>query len=108
MGKAELMQEKISLQRQLPQEIKEKINKITFINLIISISLFIYIAIVNLIYKNFSLIVFINSTKIIALIFAIIDIIIFEIAYRKESIMLGVYGIELLFIGLYGTLIFLK
>lgn len=101
MGKAELMQEKIAKQRQLPNEIKEKLNNTTFINLLISIALMTYIIVVNLLFMNESLEVFTRSTKASALTFAILDIILFEIAYRKESITLTVHGIEFLCVSLF-------
>ena len=101
MGKVELMQAKLEKQRQLPKEIKDKLNNITFINLLISIALMIYIIVVNLLYMNENLDIFINSAKASAFTFAIFDIVLFEIAYRKESVALTVHGIELLCVSLF-------
>lgn len=101
MGKVELMQEKIAEQRQLPNELKEKLNNITFINLLISIALMIYMIVVNLLFINESAEVFLNSTRTSAISFAILDIIILEIAYRRDSITLAVHAIELICVSLF-------
>lgn len=105
MEKVELMQEKIAKERQLPNDIKEKLNNITFINLIISVALMIYVIVVNLLLMNATVEIFSNSAKASAFIFAIIDVILFEIAYRKESGTLAVHAIELLCISLFMLLI---
>lgn len=101
MGKVELMQQKIAEQRQLPEELKEKLNTITFINLLISIALMIYMIVVNLLYINETSEIFLNSTKTSAITFAILDIIILEIAYRKDSMRIAIHAIELIFVSLF-------
>lgn len=105
MGKAELMQEKIARQRQLPDEIKEKLNNTTFVNLLISIALMVYIIVVNLLFMNESTEIFTNATKASAFTFAIIDIILFEIVYRKENLNLAIHAIELLCVSLFALAI---
>lgn len=95
MGKVELMQEKIAQQRKLPNDIKEKLNLITFQNLLISILIMIYIVVVNLLFMNETAEVFSKNIRVSAITLAIIDIIIFEVAYRKESVPLAIHGIEL-------------
>lgn len=100
MGKVELMQEKIAEQRRLPEELKQKLNNITFINLIISIALMIYMIAVNLLFINEPENIFISCTRASAITFAIVDIIILEIAYRKDSMSLAVHSIELICVSL--------
>ena len=95
MGRVELMQEKIEQQRQLPNELKEKLDVITFQNLLISIFIMIYMIAVNLLFMNESTEVFSMSIKVSAITLIILDIIIFEISYRKENLKLAVHGIEL-------------
>ena len=101
MGKLELMQEKISEQRKLPNDIKEKLNSIAFINLLISISFMIFMIVVNYLFLNVAKGIFSNCIKISACTLAIFDIALFEIAYRKESVRLAVHGIELLVVCLF-------
>ena len=101
MEKAELMQAKITLQRQLPNEITDKLNKIIFINLIISIALMIYVIIMNELYKNSFDVYFVYAAKISAIVFILLDVVIFEFAYRKENALLLVHGIEFFFISLF-------
>lgn len=101
MGKVELMQEKIAEQRQLPNELKEKLNNITFVNLLISIALMIYMIAVNLLFINESSEVFLSSTRASAISFAILDVILLEIAYRKDSMTLAVHSIELICVSLF-------
>lgn len=97
MEKAELMQEKITEQRKLPNDIKDKLNNITFVNLLISIALMVYLLAINLVYLNEDIQFFITSVRIFAIVLAMIDITLFEIAYRKDSGALWIHSIELLF-----------
>lgn len=101
MGKVELMQEKISQQRKLPKEIKEKLNIITFENLLISIFVMIYMIAVNLLFFNEPETIFSTSIKVSAITLAVLDVVLFEIAYRKENTTLAIHGIELLCFSLF-------
>ena len=96
MERATLMQQKIAEQRKLPKHIKEKLINITFINLLISIALMIYLLAINILYLNEDITIFSNSTKIMALILIVIDILLFEISYRKDIVLLWIHIFELL------------
>lgn len=96
MERATLMQQKIAEQRKLPKHIKEKLINITFINLLISIALMIYLLAINILYLNEDITIFSNSTKIMALILIVIDVLLFEISYRKDSGGLWIHSFELL------------
>lgn len=99
MKKAELMQEKITEQRKLPKEIKDKLKKASFINLLIAVLIMIYLLAINILYLNGSLTFFTNIAKVFAIILIVIDIILFEIGYRKDNIFIWVYAFELLSCG---------
>lgn len=101
MEKARLMQETITKQRQLPNEIKDKLSSITFFYLIISIAFMIYMIVENLLFINGKNEIFLISTRASLFIFVIVDIIIFEISYRKENMSLAVQAIELFSINLF-------
>lgn len=96
MEKANMATEIISEQRKLPKEIKDKLNNDTFTNLLISISLMIYMLVINIIYLNESVQFFSSSIKVFAMILIIIDVIIFEIGYRKDNIKIWIHAFELL------------
>lgn len=96
MGKLELMQEKIEKQRQLPEEIKDRLNTITFINLLISILLMAYLLAINIVYLNEDRDIFITCAKVFAMTLIIIDVVLFEIAYRKDMVSLWIHSFELL------------
>lgn len=97
MNKVEKATEAIAEKRKLPEEIKEKLNVYTFINLIISIALMIYMIVINIIFLNEDVQFFSTSIKIFSICLAIIDILVFEIGYRKDDIALWIHGFELLF-----------
>lgn len=99
MKKAELMQEKIAEQRKLPKEIKDKLKKVTFANLLIAILIMIYLLVINILYLNGSLTFFTNIAKVFAIILVVVDIIIFEMGYRKDNISIWIYAFELLACG---------
>ena len=52
MDKVEKATEAIAEKRKLPEEIKARLNDYTFMNLIISIALMIYMIVINIIYLN--------------------------------------------------------
>lgn len=96
MERAVLMQAKIAEQRKLPKQVKEKLNNITFINLALSIAIMIYLLAINILYLNENILVFSNCTKIFAMLLIIMDILLFEIAYRKDSMNIWIHCFELL------------
>lgn len=96
MEKANMATEIISEQRKIPKQIKDKLNEITFINFTISIALMIYMIVINLLYLNTNVTFFSTSIKTLSMVLIIIDIIIFEIGFRKDSIKIWIYAFELL------------
>lgn len=96
MDKANKATEIIAEKRKLPNEIKNRLNNYTFINLLISIALMIYMIVINVLYLNEPTEIFTTSIKVFAMLLAIIDIAIFEIGYRKDSIAIWIHGFELL------------
>lgn len=96
MDKAELMKDKITEQRKLPDDIKDRLNSKTFINLLISIALMLYLVAINAVYLNEESQVFTTSAKFFSMFLIIADVILFEIAYRKDSPSLWIHAIELL------------
>ena len=85
MDKVEKATEAIAEKRKLPEEIKARLNDYTFMNLIISIALMIYMIVINIIYLNEDAQFFSTSIKVFSIWLAIIDVLIFEIVYRKDS-----------------------
>lgn len=96
MDKIEKATEEIANQRKLPEEIKARLNDYTFMNLVISIALMVYMMAINIIYLNEDIEFFSTSIKIFAIWLIIIDIIVFEIAYRKDNAKIWIHGFELL------------
>lgn len=96
MDKAYKATEIIAEKRKLPEEIKDRLNNYTFINLLISIALMIYMIVINVLYLNESTQFFTTSIKVFSMLLIIIDIAIFEIGYRKDSIAIWIHAFELL------------
>lgn len=96
MNKVEKATEAIAEKRKLPEEIKARLNDYTFMNLIISIALMIYMIAINIIYLNEDVEFFSTSIKIFSMCLAIIDVLVFEIGYRKDDIKIWIHGFELL------------
>ena len=96
MDKVEKATEAIAEKRKLPEEIKARLNDYTFMNLIISIALMIYMIVINIIYLNEDAQFFSTSIKVFSIWLAIIDVLIFEIGYRKDDLKIWIHGFELL------------
>ena len=96
MDKVEKATEAIAEKRKLPEEIKARLNDYTFMNLIISIALMIYMIVINIIYLNEDAQFFSTRIKVFSIWLAIIDVLIFEIGYRKDELKIWIHGFELL------------
>lgn len=96
MDKADKATQIIDEKRKLPEDLKGKLDNYTFINLMISIALMIYMLAINVLYLNESIQIFATSIKVFAMLLIIIDVAIFEIGYRKDSIKIWIHGFELL------------
>ena len=96
MDKVEKATAAIAEKRKLPEEIKAKLNNYTFVNLIISIALMMYMIVINIIFLNEDTQFFSISIKVISICLAIIDVLVFEIGYRKDDLRLWIHGFELL------------
>ncbi len=96
MDKAKLMQLEIDKKRQLPDRVKNNISTDIFQNIIIAIIIIAYLFAINLVYYNFESNIFEEYLKFFALGIILFTIIMFEIAYRKNSLKFCFIGIELL------------
>lgn len=96
MKKASKMVEEISEQRKMTGPIKEKLVKKIFSNVWLAIGMILSFGAIYLIYLWTTEEISMLLMKIFAIIFILITVIVFEVAYRKEKIELGVIGIELL------------
>ena len=96
MDKALLMQKEIEEKRKLPIEVKDKIDKSVFYNFIMAIIIMLYLCSINLLFYLVSENEFNNYIKILALGIVLVTVTTFEIAYRRDSAVICIVGIELL------------
>ena len=74
----------------------KNVNKNVFINLILAICIMFYFVIINFTYTKIGAEKLFNILKILSVVILGIDIILMEIAYRKENGRLGIISIEIL------------
>ena len=92
---SKLMQQEIENKKKLPKEVKDKINTNIFKNLIAAVIVMCYLLLINFTYyKSGNSIE--NFMKCYSCIAAIISVVLFEIAYNKNSRFFCLVGIELL------------
>ena len=104
MKKATKMVEEITRKRKMTQEVKDKLNQEIWLNLCLAIGVMLYFCAMDAIYLYSASESSEMAFKIMAMIAILLTVIVFEVAYRKESGRLGIVGIELLgfsVIGLY-------
>lgn len=92
--KLEKIEEEIKKQTTIPEEKKKKINKIIFKNIIIAIVIVLYFIFINLGFYNLESVKFLKDLQVFTITTIGITIIIFEIAYKKDSSELAIHGIE--------------
>lgn len=93
--------EKINEERKMSKEVEKKITERIIANASICISLTILIFTIKIISKFLSREISLIITNLFASIFLIFAIIMFEIAYKKDSGKLAISSVELLFISLF-------
>lgn len=98
--KMQKIEEEINNQKKLPKEIKGKINKKIFANLLMAIAISIYLIFINLGYTNINEAAFITDLQVFSITLIITTVIIFEQAYKKDSGKLTIYGIEVLILSI--------
>lgn len=86
----------IKEKKSLPKEIKQKIVNNIFFNCLIYILMLILTLIVNISFYKFSIRTFEAYIDIIQIACCLISVAVLETAYRKDSGILGIYGIEVL------------
>ena len=95
MKKEELFfEEEIKERKKLSPEVKDSIITLTFFNIIIATIMLVTSLIINISFNKLELSSFNNYIKFVQIALAIITIVIFEVGYRKDSLKIGVYGIE--------------
>ena len=82
----------------IPKEVSQEIMKKIFINLLEAIGIMIYFVILNLVYVKMQETVSTQCIEIFAGAFLVMGLIGLEVAYRKDSGIIAITGIELLFI----------
>lgn len=97
---AKLMQLEIEEKRKLPKNLKDKISKKIFQDLVVAVIIMAYFCIINITYYKLESYKFEEYLKYFALGIILFTVISFEIAYRKNSINIGIIGIELLACGI--------
>lgn len=95
MEKSEKMVEEITEKRKMTDEVNRKLLKNIFFNFLLAIAIMAYICVENAVYIYCSDYVYNIISKFLIIISVIISVIIFEIAYRKDSGRFAIYGIEL-------------
>jgi len=94
------MQLEIEEKRKLPKNLKDKISTKIFQDLVVAVIIMAYFCIINITYYKLESYKFEEYLKYFALGIILFTVISFEIAYRKNSINIGIIGIELLACGI--------
>ena len=97
----ERIEEEINQKTKLPNEVKEKIKKEVFTNIVIGSITILYLIFIILGSKGSTKNVRTTDLNIFCMLFLGIAIYLFEIAYRKDNGKLAMYGIESLIIAIF-------
>ena len=98
--KLEKIEKEIKKQTTIPDEKKLKMNKRVFKNILIAIIIVLYFTFINLGYYNIEPLKFLVDLQVFSILTIGITIVIFEIAYKKDSGELTIYGIESLMLSI--------
>ena len=95
MDKEQTIHDVIKERMSLPEEIKSKIKLNIFFNIIMAIIMIACTLIINIVYSKTSTASFEKYIHIFQMVLAIITVIFFETAYKKDSFLISFYGIEM-------------
>lgn len=95
------LEKKMMDQKHLPKEEENKINKKVFENIFIADILMAFLYFISLGSLNIETPIFITDLKVFSMGLIIFTIILFEIAYKKDSGNLAIHGIECLVISIF-------
>ena len=96
----EKMKQNIEESKKLPKEQLDKMNKRVFDNILIAIFVMLYFYLINLGSINIAPEKLELDLKVFSVVTILITVFIFEIAYKKDSGRIAIYGIESIFISL--------
>ena len=86
--------DELKIRKKIPKEIKDKIINLTFFNCIFLVIMSVITLLINISYNKLILYDFRNYIKILQILLCIISIILFEVAYKKDSMKIGFFAIE--------------
>jgi len=93
--KATKMVEEITLKRKMSEEVKQKVFKKMLLNIWIAIAIIAYLSVLHLVATYVPGDIKGIILKAFTIISVFVDVLIFEIAYRKDNGILGIIGVEL-------------
>ena len=96
----EKMKQNIEENKKLPKEQLDKMNKRVFNNILIAIFIMLYFYFINLGSINIEPQKLELDLKVFSVVTILITVAIFEIAYKKDSGIVAIYGIESMFVSL--------
>lgn len=101
MEKVAKMVEEITIKRRMTRSVKEVLRKRILLNCLLALVIILYICGIYLVHDYASDNIKNVALKVFSMIFIITTVIVFEIAYRKDSGKIAINGIELLFFSVY-------
>jgi len=90
----ELLVKTLENRKKLPKKIKKNMFFSVLFNVLIAICMVIFTVVINVSFVKLSKEDFSNYIKVIQIVVALITIVLFEVAYRKDTMKIGMYGIE--------------
>ena len=88
--------EKVKQEQTIPADIKKQMNDKVFKNIILAILIMIYLLFINMGFINIAQDVLVTDLKVFSITLAVLAIVLFERAYKKDSGALAINGIEVL------------
>ncbi len=88
--------EKVKQEQTIPADIKKQMNDKVFKNIILAILIMIYLLFINMGFINIAQDVLVTDLKMFSITLAVLAIVLFERAYKKDSGELAINGIEVL------------
>ena len=98
---AKIMVEEITVKRRMTPEVKEGLKKRILHNLFVAIGIILYIVAINIVYIKIPQNTLEIALKVFSIFSIIATIITFEIAYKKDSGIITIVGIEFLFMSIF-------
>lgn len=96
----EEFENELEKKKKLPEEVKHKIKRRIIENILLLIGIFIYTVVLIVAFKKINFNNYLIDLRVMSFALCVLSIVTFEVAYKKENMVIGTWGIEIIILAI--------